>query len=182
LEEKKETLKDFGRQGDETEDARKIQKDLEVETQSPTAVFWSLGCPVMPTRRPSDKLRPEPHPCQLAVLSATEGHTCSILLSPHRALAQGPLAGWYQRCKRMTLGQVHTATIPGFYQACLIPEPKPYITARERMLLSQPCTCPAPYSPCRPQPIALGGKLRWLFFFFDNKKPKKKKKKKKIHQ
>lgn len=100
------------------ERSRKIWKQKH-GAQSPTAVFWSLGCrpvakatPVMPKRSPSDKLWPEPHPLRLRAWSTAHvcarhrrGHTCSIPLGPRGASGPGAAAqlpSKVQKIRRLT--------------------------------------------------------------------------------
>ena len=88
--------------------SRKIWKQ-KYRAQSPTAMFWSLGCrptawatPVMPMRSPGDKLRPEPHPCQPVIWSMAHvpAHAAPhwVLTSPG---AGGPLTGCLPKLKRL---------------------------------------------------------------------------------
>lgn len=106
------------------ERSRKIWKQNH-RAQSPTAMFWSLGCrpmawatPVMPMRSPGDKLWPEPQPRQLVIWSMTHvpAHAAShwVLTEPWGWGATDWMPSKAQKVNTLVQGHIANCQESGF--------------------------------------------------------------------
>lgn len=158
---------------------RKIWKQKH-QAQSPTAMFWSLGCrpvaratPVMPTRSPSDKLRPESHTRRLTTMSMTclPAHAASHWVLPE-PWGQGSWTRCLPRLKRT--GYLPKVTL----LTAKSQDSNPSLSDFKAQALNP--TMHVPFPPPFPFPgtsahnaLMLWGKLRGVFFFFFKRKLKK---------